>query len=397
MKSSEKAILLSILGIAIGVLAVLYVAKPNYDEMNVIKTENVALQQRLTELQQKQANRDLYVAETEEYKAKFEQMLNAFPADLNQEISIMFMEGIKDNNDFKIGSLGLGREEMFYTLGSAGGDATLAAPATTDATATDAAATDAALTTEPVATTSPYDCYRAAFPISYEGSYDSVKDVIAYINTNPDRMVVNSVDIAFDAESNRYSGSMNVMCYAIKGEDRPERSIELNEIEIGVDNIFQGEGGSSAGSDNSLNKYDENDGAAIETSYDFYAMLSPATSDVSAKVVGQNGAGKEASVISNSDNTVSTLNFEFYEKDGKNYCKYTIDNSTSYEAEVTSAEDIKLLLKSSARKDNSDKAGIRVTINNTTDLPVYVKVSSDDAANPRVTIANKTGSVKVYK
>ena len=125
--------------------------------------------------------------------------------------------------------------------------------------------------------------------------------------------------------------------------------------------------------------------------------MNPSGSDVSAKVVGQNGSGKDASVISNSDNSVSTLSFDFYEEDGKTYCKYVLDNSTSYTAEVTSAEDIKVLLQSSAKKDEEDKVGVRVTINNTSKLPVYVKVADDDASSGRVNVASKSGSVKIYK
>lgn len=422
---SQKAFLLGILGVAIAALAILYVAKPNYEAMNATKSENMALEQRLADLQVKEAKRDEYLAETEEYQQKFDDILNAFPADLNQEISIMFVNGIKEDNDFDIASLGLGEKEQFYTLGIGGGDTALNADgtaaatdtattgtATTEAGATDASAeasteatTEAGAVTEAeanadggVVDTSGYVCYRAAFPITYSGSYKAIKDVVSYVDTYSDRMVVDSINIVYDAENDLYSGDLNLMCYAVESEDRPERKIELEDVEIGVSNVFQGSGESGAsGNDNSLNKYDENDGAAITSSYDFYAMINPSGSDVSAKVVGQNGAGKEASVISNSDNTVSTLSFEFYEKDGKNYCKYTLDNSTSYEAEVTSAEDIKLLLQSSARKDENDKVGIRVTINNTSSLPVYVKVDGDDVESARVTIASKTGSVKVYK
>lgn len=413
---SQKALLLGILGVAIAAIAIIYVAKPNYDSMNATKSENMALEQRLADLQVKEAKRDLYLAETEEYQQKFDDTLNAFPADLNQEISIMFVNGIKEDNDFEVDSLGLGEKEQFYTLGIGGGDTALNADGTaavTDTTATEEASgdasteasTEAAAVTEAeanadggVVDTSGYVCYRAAFPIAYSGSYKAIKDVVSYVDTYSDRMVVDSIEIAYDAESDLYTGEMNLMCYAIESEDRPERKIELDDVEIGVDNVFQGGNGSgTSGNDSSLNKYDENDGAAITSSYDFYAMINPSGSDVSAKVVGQNGAGKEASVISNSDNTVSTLSFEFYEKDGKNYCKYTLDNSTSYEAEVTSAEDIKLLLQSSARKDENDKVGIRVTINNTSSLPVYVKVSGDDVESARVTVASKTGSVKVYK
>ena len=403
MNSSQKAFLLGLLGVAIAALTIIYVAKPNVETMKSIKGENEALAARLAELQQKEARRDEYIAETERFQQEFDEILNAFPADLNQEISIMFVQGIKDDNDFEVNSLGLGQKEQFYTLGLNGGDVALEgeAPAEGEETAPAegeaASAEGEALVEGESGPSSNYECYRASFPVSYMGSYDALKDVVYYVDNYSDRMVVDTIDIAYNADADRYSGSMNFMCYAIESEDRPERTIELNEVEIGVDNIFNGGDSTGGSSSSSLNKYDENDGAALISNYDFYAMLNPPTSDVSAKVVGQNGTGKEASVITNSDNTVSTLTYEFYEKDGKNYCKYTLDNSTSYEAEVTSAEDIKLLITSSARKDDTDKAGVKVTIKNSTSLPVYVKVNDEDATSPRVEIASKTGAVKVYK
>lgn len=408
MKDSEKGILLVIAGIAVLALSIIYIAKPKYENIQALKAESEQLQIRLNDLQSKQARRDEYLAGIDEFNKAFEEVMEGFPADLNQEVTIMFLQGIKDNNEFDIASLGLGRKEEFYTLGLGGGDATLATPApaadTTDEAATDeaAAATDTTasdgLAEGPaVPSSSTYTCYRAAFPITYSGAYESLKDVIRYVNNFENRMTINAINIAYAADNDSYSGTLDLRCYSIESADRPETKMELNEVEIGVDNIFLGgEGSGSSSSDSSLNKYDENDGASIESNYDFYAMLNAATSDVSAKVVGQNGAGKEASVISNSDNSVSTLSFEFYEQNGKNYCKYTLDGSTSYEAEVTSAEDIKLLIQSSARKDSDDDVSIRLTIKNSSSLPVYVKISNDDATSPRVKITSKTGAVKVY-
>lgn len=406
MKDSEKTLLIVLAGIAVAVLSFLYVMKPNWEETQALKAECTQLQDRLTLLQQKEARRDEYLAGIEEYEAAFEEEMEHFAPDLNQEVSIMFLEGIKDNNEFDIASLGLGAPEQFYTLGNAGADTALVAdPAAADPAA--AAADPAAAAADPAATTADpaavaenntYECYRAAFPITYSGSYDSLKDVIRYVNEYEDRMTINSVNIAYSADADLYAGTLDLRMYSIQGPDRPETSMELNEIGTGTDNIFQGKGGSGSASSSTegMTKYDENDGAAIESSYDFYAMLNAASSDVSAKVVGQNGAGKEASVISNSDNDVTTLSFDFYEKDGKNYCKYTLGGSVSYEAEVTSAEDIKLLLQSSARKNDDDKVGVKVTIRNTTKLPVYVKVAGDDSVSPRVNITSKSGAVKVY-
>lgn len=418
MKDSEKALLLGLVGVGAAVASLMLVAKPNYEAKQRIDSENVQLEQRLAYLNDREANREQYLVDTEKFNAEFEERLQAFPADLNQEITIMFLDGIKKNNDFSLQSLQLGQKEQFYTLGQGGADASLGTPAaetageesaegdtdTADAGTTEAADTAAADTAggsleEGMATgaSTAYQCFRAVFPIDYYGSYDSLKDVIKYVDSYSERMTINTLEISYDPDGDIYDGTLDLYCYSIESSERDERHIDLNEVEIGVDNIFDTGASGGSSSSSTLNKYNENDGAAIESNYDFYAMLNAASSDVSAKVVGQNGAGKEASVISNSDNTVSTLSFDFYEQNGKNYCKYTLDNSISYEAEVTSAEDVKLLIQSSARKNDEDLAGVRVTIRNTSSIPVYVKVSGDDGVSPRVTITSTTGSVKVYK
>ena len=408
LKDSEKSLILIIVGVAVLALSIIYVAKPKYENVQSLNAEISQLQTRLTELQGKQAHRDEYLAGIDEYNNAFDDVMASFPADLNQEVTIMFLEGIKEDNDFSISSLNLGEKEQFYTLGLNGGDVALADGSTaTSETTTEATTTETATTETAQATTdgtleegaavdeNAYTCYRADFPITFTGSYESLKDVISYINNFSSRMTINSIDIAYEAEGDVYSGNLDLKCYSIESANRPQSNMELNDVETGVGNIFNGGGSGSSSENKDLNKYDENDGASIVNNYDFYVMLNPSTSDVSAKVAGQNGSGKDASVVSNSDNSVSTMTYEFYAKDGKNYCKYDLDG-TSYEAEVTSAEDIKLLIQSSARKDDEDKAGIRVSIKNSTDLPVYVKVSDDDPTSPRVNIANRSGAVKVY-
>ncbi len=420
LNDTYKALILGAIGILAGFFSFMYVAQPNYDKMNTLKSENVQLKQRLAELETKQADRERYIAETEEYNTEYDSILNSFPADLNQEITIMFVQGIRENYDFNAQTLTMGEKEQFYTLGMGGGDTALdGTTGTTDAAATDTATTEAATgdasteastdasteaattsTDSVLATAEPapvYDCYRALFPMEYEGSYESIKDVVSYVDNYADRMTINSINIEYDAENDLYSGSVEMFCYSIEGEDRPERTVDLDDVETGVNNIFNSGASVSSTVESTMSKYDDTEGSAIETQYDFYTMLNPASSDVSAKMVGQNGAGKDASILSNGDNSVSTITYDFYEQDGKTYCKYTLDNEKSYEAEVTSAEDVKLLIKSSARKDGDDKVGVRVTINNTSSLPVYVKVSGDDSASPRVTVAGKSGSVKVYK
>ena len=53
-------------------------------------------------------------------------------------------------------------------------------------------------------------------------------------------------------------------------------------------------------------------------------------------------------------------------------------------------------VESSARVDNGDKNGITLSVSNSTDVPVYVKVADDDKSAPRFALGSKTGTVKVY-
>lgn len=122
-------------------------------------------------------------------------------------------------------------------------------------------------------------------------------------------------------------------------------------------------------------------------------MLNPASSDVSPIVVGQEG--KDASQVSSDANDAVALKLEFYEKEGKNYVTYTLGDK-SYEAEITSPDDVTMYVNSTARKDAEDKTTVNVTISNTMSIPVYVKVNGDDATSPRFNVTSKSGQVKVY-
>lgn len=134
LKDSEKSLIIILIGAAILVLSIMYVIKPNIEETQLVANECVQLQQRLDYLRGEQAKRDEYLAMTEQYNAKFDEILAKFPADLNQEVTIMFMQGIKEDNDFDIQSLGLGEPEQFYTLGNGNGEtATLEEGATAPA------------------------------------------------------------------------------------------------------------------------------------------------------------------------------------------------------------------------------------------------------------------------
>jgi hypothetical protein len=137
----------------------------------------------------------------------------------------MYLQGVKDEYDFTFPSVSLGEESLFYTLGTgASGDVSL------DTTSEE---TDDTVT----AAGEVYNCYSASFPVDYEGSYQSVKDVIDYIENGDYRMTVDDINISFDESTGNYIGSMTFSSYAVNGGDRTTDQADVN-VQTGKDNIF---------------------------------------------------------------------------------------------------------------------------------------------------------------
>lgn len=83
----------------------------------------------------------------------------------------------------------------------------------------------------------------------------------------------------------------------------------------------------------------------------------------------------------------------FMHRDGKNFVKYEIGDK-SYETEILT-NDVTVYVKSSDRVDSDDTNGVKVSVDNSTTIPVYFKVVDDSTAG-RFSLGSKSGTVKVY-
>ena len=220
----QRNLLLFLLGIAILVVPIRFFAMDNFDEKKSLESQKNERQTYYNELKAKDANRQQYIEDTEKYTKQYQDILAQFPSELYQDNTIMYLQGVKDKYKFNFPSVSMGEETLFYTLGTgAAGDVT------TDGSA---ATTDGS-----VATTDGYNCYSASFPVSYEGSYKDLKDVIDYIKSGDYRMTLDNVSISFDDQSGKYKGDMTITSYAVNGEDRTTDHADVN-VQTGTTNIF---------------------------------------------------------------------------------------------------------------------------------------------------------------
>ena len=371
MKESDKKILMVIAAIGILVAAFFLVIKPKREEIKSVQAQISELQAKLDDLTAKEAHKDEFIQETKEFNEQFDEVVAKYPADLNQESTVMFMKGVEESNEFINDSFQLPRETPFYVLGEGA---------------------EAVAETEDGGTDS-YICSQNAYSISYNGSYDGLKDYLDYIANYKYRMAISSLSISYNAEAeepvDECSGNVILNAYAISGPDR-EADVPMVDVKEGKDNIFVGE----LGAGGAAVSYDADGGSAIVSSHNLVILLNNANNDTSSGIIVASSESNEGTYVTSAANSVQNLDIQITEEEGKKYITYSI-GADSKKSEILSS-DVTIFVKSSSRVDSDDKNGVDVTLNNSTSLGVYIKVADDDSSNPRFNIKQKNGAVKVY-
>lgn len=379
LSKSNIKLLLFILAVAILGLTYLYVFKDNMSTADSIQSEVDTLQTRYDELMAKQQDREMYEEKTKEYNEKFDERLAYFPANLDQEVSVMFVKGLtKDegNLQFDVSTVGLGQPQTFYSLSAA---ASADVSSGDDTAATDTTANDEIASGD-------YQCMSAAFPLSYTGSYEGLKDFIDYIMNYKYRMNISSFNISYNSVDDTYSGTVALNAYCITGGGREGDKVDV-DVPEGVSNIFLGGEGAATVTSSS---HDGDQGESIVKNHDIQIALNNANGDSSDGIIVSAGNNK----VSSTANSVEKIDLSMKEEDGKNMVEVKLGDD-SYSFELTDKE-LAIYVESSDRVDSDDKNGVKLNVTNNTDVPVYVKVAGDDSDSPRFALGSKTGTVKVY-
>jgi hypothetical protein len=285
------------------------------------------------------------------------------------------MKGVEESNEFINDSFQMPRDTIFYVLGEGAIERL----------------EDAAAEGEE----DKYICSQNAYTVAYNGTYEGLKSYLDYIANYKYRMAISSMSIMYDVEADspieECTGSITLNAYSISG---PEREADVPNVSVneGKDNIFTGNIGASNGG--SAVSYDSDDGAGIVSSHNLVVLLNNANNDTSSGIIVASSESDEGTYVTSSANSVQGLTIDITEEEGKKYVTYSI-GADSKKAEILSS-DLTIYVKSSARVDAEDKNGVDVTVNNNTDIGVYVKVADDDSSSPRFNVKSKTGTVKVY-
>lgn len=190
-----------------------------------LRTENTNMRIQVEELNRKQANKAEILRKTEENKERVELLIGEFPVRLEQEGTTLLLRTLREYSGWKISQISYDDISVFYSN---------TAPA-------DAAAVTGTIP-DPSAQVQEdgrgITGYKTSVTISYQTTYEGLKNGIDYINRNENRMNITDLTAAFDHTTGNLTGSMTLMLYAVDGLGRDNQEVIYPNIMYGTDNIF---------------------------------------------------------------------------------------------------------------------------------------------------------------
>ncbi len=231
------------------------------------------------------------------------------------------------------------------------------------------------------------------FTLSFTGTDEAFNKFMESLE-NYDRQVVISAFNARPKNDTEIAGTMTLEVYGIpKATDIDDNYANwVYEKVTGKTSLFTT--GSATGGVTKKSTEGEND---------LVASIKSADSDASSFKMGLANDASKTSYIYVDENEEIDVEVVFTEVNGTYFYKYKADNSNmpgnGNANGITfnpKSEDILFEIFSEARKGNDDKSQIALNITNNTKKPVTIKVTGDDATNPRVKVKSEgTGVVNV--
>lgn len=335
------------------------------DKADEYKQEYNAMKVKEADLIEKQENIEDYEKNIIFFENAYNSVISQYGSGVTQTFQIDFLNRLERATNVWIKSVNFQAAAQVYTFGNI-------------------------QTTNPAGSGNAYSTdlagYRNSFTVAYQGQYEDWKNLIEYLNTYFSKNVIENISMSYSDITGEVSGTMTFDVYSIVGSDNTYVEPEF-DIETGSDNIFMSE---ILGA---VNVPDSN-GDSILSNYDYYLSVNQVTAGIDACTIGRRNDITGESVLTGNENEPMDVSLTLSGSEGKYTVTYRLlDNE--YTEECTPGSAFELLVLSAGRTSEEDNAGVNITIENKSDIPVNIKVFGDDD-NARVRFRQNTGDVVIY-
>lgn len=212
----DKKIIVIIFIALVVALPYLFIIKPTNEKIETVEGEIAQLQTRYDELKVMEDQRAFYESEIVRMNDESDDIIASYAPGIRQENVIMFLRGLE--TDIPV---------SMNTISFSGNAVTPVLAGTTD---------------ENGNVTGAVNAIKTQTAVAYVCDYINIKDLLAYVlaseEDNKERMVVSSVDIAYDSATGKVSGSFVLDQFAVTGDDRELAPAVIPSIPHGNESIF---------------------------------------------------------------------------------------------------------------------------------------------------------------
>lgn len=226
----DKKVLYIVGGIVLLALAYFLGFQKMMASKNEVVQENITLEADVERLVAMVADKATVEKATQDFKDETEKILVKYPSEVRTQDAIYQLDllerGVKD---LVLQAESFTMNQVFFMNGALteGEVQDVAAPVETSESSGEAAAQG------------PIIGYRSGVTTNFTTDYKNLKQVIKFVNTNPNRMSINSITVSQGEGVKKLTCNMEVNMYAISGTEKKYEDPVIPEVRIGKgDKLF---------------------------------------------------------------------------------------------------------------------------------------------------------------
>lgn len=233
----DKKLLLYVGGILLLVLVYFLFYRNMSDSNKAIEREISTLTAERDRLTLLNEHVDEYKEDTEKMKNDISTILLKFPADIREEDTIVYANGLEMLSGMQVSNIEIGSKLLLYSTGQ-GASADTDAKEDTAQTGTADQTEDTAQTQNTMPEGPVMHLYDVPVEYSFTVDYPSFKKAVELIMQNPDKRNMDSLTLTYDSETGKLLGTAMVNMYYVIGTDSEYEIPQLLPIPQGLDDIF---------------------------------------------------------------------------------------------------------------------------------------------------------------
>lgn len=237
LSAKDKKLLVYLLALGLIAAAYFFGARIFLEKQTALNSEVMELQQKVNHCNEIYANREDIEKKIADANVKYAETSNKFYGGLDQENTLMMLRSIENATNVWVRRVAFQVEEAMIGATPEGTEGTEAG---TEAAEGTEATPEGAL---PAATLTGF---KQNLNIDYNANYGNFKQFVNYVTNSDKRLYISSLSASYSVDGGEISGAMVLSQYALTGADIEYEAPNLNNITVGVGNIFTTlEGGTS--------------------------------------------------------------------------------------------------------------------------------------------------------